>query len=125
MLPSSVIRGRPTSDFQPLLRQLERLHEENLLITHYLSQLVNKINHCTVCLEQLLTPSPLKKLKISRLSGIKGVKKIIIKQLNVQRLDRLVFNLESVDIEDLSGALNIGISEAFNVKAPERPHNKK
>jgi hypothetical protein len=64
-----------TEDFQPLLRQLERLHEENLLITHYLSQLVNKIERCTVFLEQALTPAPLRKLKIGRLSGIKRSEK--------------------------------------------------
>jgi hypothetical protein len=29
-----------------------------------------------------------------------------------------------VDIEELSGVLNIGISEAFNVKAPERIPDK-
>lgn len=107
-------------ELKPFLRQLELLHEENKLVIGCLSQLAGKLEHFTMILEQLLVPSQSRKVKIGRLSGIKGVKKLIIKQLNVRHLDCLEFNLDSVDIEELSGVLNIGISEAFNVKVPER-----
>jgi hypothetical protein len=99
-----------------LLHHLELIYEQNKLIACYLNRLIPRLDRFNILLEQLILPIEAGPLKVRRLSGIKGIKKVVIKEFNVHHLDHLEFNLDNIDIDQLSGVLNIGISEEFTVK---------
>lgn len=96
-------------DLPLIIEEFEQLRRDNRLLIGLLHEIIADLR---MIVENSIPKAG--KMTIKDLKEVKTVKKITVKKLVIEHLDRLEYNLDNIDIEQLSGALNIGITHDYN-----------